>query len=229
MMPFLKDLRADLMKMSAKLEAAIRAEIIKSENEKKDIDIEPSRNELILRTAIKELGVKEIQGSGNNQRVVEYHKFASKSNKVEQPDSVPWCSSFVCFVVEHCIPAFNNPDGKPMSSTNSMMARSWEKWGISTKKYPMAGDIAVFWRGSKTGWQGHVAILLRVNKDGSLVCIGGNQNDEVNITTFSASRLLDIRRSSKARVYDDEEAAVLYTIAHNIINGKILVGEGKLT
>lgn len=229
MKPFLEDLRNDLIRISNKLEAAIRAETIKSENQKKDIEIEPSRNELILRTAIKELGVKEIQGSGNNARVVEYHKYASKSNKVEQNDSVPWCSSFICFVIEHCIPAFNNPDGEPMGSTNSMMARSWEKWGISTKKDPLPGDIVVFWRGKKSGWQGHVAILLRVNRDGSLVCLGGNQNDEVNITTFSPSRLLDIRRSSKARVYDGEEAAVLITIAHNIINGKILVGEGKLT
>ena len=74
----------------------------------------PSRNEKVLRIAALELGTKEVSGSGNNAKVVEYHRYASKSNNVDQPDSVPWCSSFVCYLVEK----------SGMGSTNSMMARS---------------------------------------------------------------------------------------------------------
>lgn len=186
----------------------------------------PSRNELILKTALREIGVKEVAGSGSNARVEEYHRFATKANKVEQKDDVPWCSSFVCWVVEHCYP--QDQGGKPMGSTNSMMARSWEKWGISTKKDPLPGDIVVFWRGSKTGWQGHVGIFLRKNADGSIVTLGGNQSDEVNVSSYSGTKVLDIRRSSKARVYDGEDVAILYTIARGIINGKYVKDGGSV-
>lgn len=228
-----------LKKIESNLKETLKSvlTLIESEEQKADdenqtklpIDRTPSRNELILKMAMNEIGVKEVVGSGNNAKVEEYHRYASKSNNTDQPDSVPWCSSFICWVIEHCIPEYNNPRLKPMGSTNSMMARSWLKWGVSTKKDPLPGDIVVFYRGQKSGWKGHVSFLIRKNADGSLVCLGGNQSDEVNLTTYNDAKLLDIRRSSKARVYDGEDVAVLRTIAHGIINGRYLKDAGKLT
>lgn len=177
----------------------------------------PTRNEKVLRIASLEIGVKEVTGTGNNERVVEYSRYASKNNKVEQPDSVPWCSSFVCWLVEK----------SGMSSTNSMMARSWLKWGLSTRKNPLPGDVVIYWRGNKSGWKGHVGIYLRTNANGSIVTLGGNQSDEVNLTSYSFSKLLDIRRSSKARPYDSDDVAILEMLAHQIINGRGLAGIGE--
>jgi len=181
-----------------------------------------SRNEKVLRIAALEVGVKEAVGSANNARVVEYSRYASKNNKVEQPDSVPWCSSFVCWVAEKA----------GMGSTDSMMARSWLNWGVSSKKDPLPGDIVVYWRGNRSGWKGHVGIYLRTNRDGSIVTLGGNQSDEVNISQYSAAKLLDIRRPFKARTYDKSDRRNLETIAKAIIGGVPLASigtDGKVT
>lgn len=180
----------------------------------------PSRNEKVLRIGSLEIGTKEVSGSGNNQKVVEYHKYASKSNKVEQPDSVPWCSSFVCYVAEK----------SGMGSTDSMMARSWLKWGISTMDDPMPGDIVVYWRGSKTGWKGHVGIFLRKNLDGSIVTLGGNQSDEVNVSSYAGSKVLDFRRSSKSRdITNAKDRLLLQVLAESIIKGKQIAIGGSVT
>lgn len=212
-MTFLEELKEDLLSIVDKIEGY---GVIP--------DKSPTRNALVLDIAAGELGTKEIVGSGNNARVVEYHKFASKANNVEQPDSVPWCSSFVCWVVEHCV-----INGLPMGSTNSMAARSWESWGISSLKDPLPGDIVVYWRGSKNGWQGHVGIFLRLNSDGTIVTLGGNQSDEVNVSAFSVSKLLDIRRSSKAGEYSEGEKAQLKRMAKAIIDGEYIHVGGSLT
>lgn len=215
MLAFLKTLKRSLSEMIRVIQ--IKIDELSGELENPAPSKMPSRNEKALRIAQLEIGTKEVSGSGNNAKVVEYHRYASKSNKVEQPDSVPWCSSFVCYIVEK----------SGMGSTNSMMARSWLKWGVSTRKDPMPGDIVVYWRGNKSGWKGHVGIYLRTNRDGSIVTLGGNQSDEVNITSYSASKLLDIRRSSKARPYDSEDRDLLELLAHSIINGKGLASIGK--
>ena len=223
MINFLRNLKAQHNKMIIEINKKILEEEKKQmDKDQVEMSLEgerlPSHNEKILKIALNELGVKEIKGPGNNARVVEYHRYASKSDKVDQPDDVPWCSSFCCFVMEKA----------GLVSTNSLMARSWLKWGLSTKKDPMAGDVVIFWRGNVASWKGHVGIYLRTNADGSIVTLGGNQKDEVNITTYSSRKLLDIRRSEKARVYDAEDAAVLHTLARQIINGKMIGIGGKV-
>lgn len=227
MIPFLIGLRKALKQIVAMVEAQID-KLQNEEDDENQMELEmpdipditlPSRNEKALRIAAMEIGTKEVQGSGNNAKVVEYHKYASKNNRVEQPDSVPWCSSFICYVVEKA----------GMGSTNSMMARSWLKWGISVRKDPMPGDIVVYWRGQKSGWKGHVGIYLRTNRDGSIVTLGGNQSDEVNITAYNSSKLLDIRRSSKARPYTAQDREKLDEFAELIIQGKKIELDGKVT
>lgn len=239
MIEFLKDLRKDLIRINGKLEAALRREELKKESENQaSFDLEeeaerpPCRNELILKNAIKELGVKEVRGSGNNAQVVKYHRYASKNNKVDQPDSVPWCSSFLCFLMETTYPADSkteNGELKPMGSTNSMLARSWLKWGVDVTDDPVAGDVVVYWRESPQSYKGHCGIFLKKNPDGTIVTLGGNQQDEVNLSTYSDKKLLSIRRSSKSRVLDEADRAVLYVIARGIINGKYINDGGKVS
>ena len=229
MMLELKKIKDELSSVMKRLEALLMAETARFNKVNEiqypaDQDYFPSHNELILKTALREIGVKELSGPPSNPRVEEYHRFASKANNADQKDDVSWCSSFLCWVVEHCY----TQDGKPIPSTNSMMARSWLKWGTSSKTNPMPGDIVVYWRESVSSWKGHCGIFLKQNPDGTIVTLGGNQSDEVNISSYSPDKLLDIRRAPGARVYDETDAGVLYTIARGIIAGKYIKDGGKV-
>jgi len=171
----------------------------KQQNNEEDIDSDlneqhdevefsgPTINEKILRIAALEMGVKELKGEKNSERVMKYHLFASEDNDVDHPDSVPWCSSFICFVVEKA----------GLSSTNSLMARSWEYWGESSMHDPIPGDIVVFWRKSQKSGFGHVGVFLGKRADNNIAVLGGNQKDEVNISIFSPHKIVDIRRESE--------------------------------
>jgi len=179
----------------------------------------PTFNEKVIRIAQMEIGVKEVLGPANSDRVMKYHQYASRDNESNKlPDSVPWCSSFVCYLIEKA----------GLRSTNSMLARSWQDWGFSSIEDPYPGDIVVFWRKKKTGTYGHVGVFLRKNPDGAIVCLGGNQADEVNISTFNPSKVLDIRRASESLNYDRGDLAKLNFLAHSMINGKLLEVAGRV-
>lgn len=181
---------------------------------------EKTRNELVLLKAGSQIGVKEISGSGSNKQVEEYLDWgSSESNKDSgMTDATPWCAGFVGWCLEQV----------GMGSTNSLMARSYEKWGVSSKSAPLPGDIVTFWRTSLASGSGHVAFFLK--QDSTYVwCLGGNQSDEVNITRYSKERMTDIRRSSKAGAYNSEQKQKLLSIANDIVNGKKVSTSEKVT
>jgi hypothetical protein len=70
------------------------------------------------------------------------------------------------------------------------------------------GDVVVFERGPKGGWQGHVGIVTAINTDGSLEVLGGNQSDSlsgergvsVNVKTFKTDTVLGYRRITQNTV-----------------------------
>ena len=170
------------------------------------------RNERVLAAAAKEIGVKEVPGKGNNPQVVKYHKYATVKNDKGMDDSVPWCASFVAYCLEQV----------GMGSTNNKAARSYLKWGVSSAKDPLPGDIVVFWRGSRTGWMGHVGFLVEKKLNGELYVLGGNQSDEVNVKKFRPTQLLDIRRSSKMHKLSPQERERLLQLASKVkYGGKI--------
>lgn len=175
------------------------------------------RNKEVLIKAASQLGVKEAPGAKDNPQVVEYHKYSTLKNLVGLADSVPWCTSFVCWVLEKV----------GMGSTNSTAARSFLKWGVSTFHDALPGDVIVFWRGSKNGWQGHVGILL-AKKGNLLYVLGGNQADSVNISSYTDAKLLDIRRSSKVPFYTAEQRAELHELAAKIMAGESVQEGGKV-
>lgn len=173
-----------------------------------------------LKVAIEELGVKEIQGEKSNKQVVKYHAYAREDNDLNKglADSVPWCSSFVCYVLEN----------SGLGSTNSMSARSYLDWGKSSMGKALPGDIAVFWRGSRNGWQGHVGFYVD-ETESFVYVLGGNQNDSVNITRYSKSKLLDIRRASDQGLMSEPQEDQLWDLADGLVaNRKISFG-GKVT
>lgn len=130
-----------------------------------------------------QLGVKELSGSRNNPRIVDYHRTTIDSARWKNgmPDSVDWCSSFVNWVVKKA----------GINGTNKGNARSWLSWGQRLNK-PVPGCVVVFWRDSLSSWKGHVGFY--VGEAGSHVkVLGGNQGNAVTISTYPKGRILGYR------------------------------------
>ena len=130
--------------------------------------------------ALGEIGVSEFPGRASNERIELYHSY---TNSGKDSEEIPWCSSFVCYCVEMA----------GFKSTRSKTARSWMKWGERVSK-PEEGDIAVFLRGKKKGWQGHVAFYVKTEGE-YIVILGGNQANAVSLTRKHKKYLLGFRRA----------------------------------
>lgn len=129
--------------------------------------------------ALKELGVAEIAGPGDNPRIVEYLRSTSLGGDMASNDETPWCSAFVNFCVEKA----------GFAGTDSASARSWLNWGRQADA-PVAGCIAVFTRGAPPS--GHVAFYVSETAD-QIKVLGGNQGNKVCYGHYPKSRLLSYR------------------------------------
>ena len=144
---------------------------------KKPVVLEGMADKLKLAYAIAqgELGVKEIRGRRHNPQILKYHKATSLKAST---DEVPWCASFVNYTLLEA----------GVKGTNSARARSFENWGRITYN-PQPGDLAVFYRGSKTSGKGHIAYVT--DKEG--VYLGGNQGNKVCYQKYASYRLICFR------------------------------------
>ena len=133
-----------------------------------------------LKIAFGELGQKEIQGTNHNDRILEYQQTTGLDFG---NDEVAWCSIFANWVALQ----------SNLEMSNSAMARSWLNVGNNTS-WPQPGDIVVFWRTNRNSMFGHVGFFVGYTKSAkSIYCIGGNQNNEVNIQSFPLDRILEFR------------------------------------
>lgn len=140
----------------------------------------------LLTLAQNELGVHEISGEKSEERIIEYHKHTSLK---ATSDEIPWCSSFVCFVV----------DSAGLKSTNNAAARSWLNWGLGLQT-PVEGCIVVLKRGNPPN--GHVGFFVRNEGINHIIVLGGNQNDKVSYSKYLKSDVLDYRISFESVVSD---------------------------
>lgn len=132
-----------------------------------------------LLIAEKELGVTEISGNVHNKRILEYHQATELKATA---DEIAWCAAFVNWCLKQ--------SGE--LGTLKANARSFLDWGVKVDK-PALGDVVVFWRGKKSGWQGHVAFYIEENSDAVKV-LGGNQNNKVCYMWYPKSQVLGYRR-----------------------------------
>jgi uncharacterized protein (TIGR02594 family) len=126
-----------------------------------------------MRIARGEIGVAEVAGDGTNPRITEYH---ATTHGGPEPDSVPWCSSFVNFCITRA----------GLTGTQSKMARSWMTWGRDATAF-VPGCVVVLQRGAAP--KGHVGFCVEA-QSGLVKLLGGNQTDAVTIATFDSSRVL---------------------------------------
>ena len=101
------------------------------------------------------------------------------------PVQTPWCAAFMNFVLS--INGIPNP--------GSLLAKSYLNFGIEVFE-PKVGDILVFDRGTED-WQGHVGWFMGteiINGEKIYHVLGGNQSNSVSIKTYSANKLISIRR-----------------------------------
>lgn len=131
--------------------------------------------------ARRELGVHEIPGPEANARIVEYAKHTTYK---ATSDEVPWCSSFVNYVV----------DTAGLAGTHSAAARSWLKWGVSLSN-PILGCIVVLDRHDIDNPNAaHVTICDHPDiSNGIIRCIGGNQRDAVKVSRYATGKVLGYR------------------------------------
>lgn len=127
--------------------------------------------------ALAEQGQLEVPGSEHNPRILAYHAATELDKDLAAEDETPWCSSFVCWSVEHA----------GYCSTNSAWARSWLGWGHHLTR-PRRGVIAVFSRGSG----GHVGFFISETKT-HVTVYGGNQRNRVCFADYAKERLLGYR------------------------------------
>ncbi|MFN5633822.1 MAG: TIGR02594 family protein [Flavobacteriia bacterium] len=132
----------------------------------------------MIRAAVSLYGTKEIPGAKNNPQIVEF--FQSTGNRNIHDDETHWCSAFIMYCAR--MNGFDYP--------KNALARSWMKVGKKVDK-PQVGDLVVF--GWEESYRGHVAIYLG-ESNGMIICLGGNQADEVNVTLFSKMSILGYRR-----------------------------------
>lgn len=124
-----------------------------------------------LTLARTQIGVREIKGPAHNPLIVEYWR-AIKRGGIKT-DEVPWCAAFVGAMLER----------SGIQSTRFESAKSFETWGTQLAA-PVVGCIVVF---SRAGG-GHVGFVVGQDSEGSILVLGGNQSDEVNIRAFSRAR-----------------------------------------
>ena len=136
-----------------------------------------------LTLARKYIGTSEIPGSKNNPALMQLLDMADgkKDGKTigANNDDEAYCAKAMSAWLELC----------GIRSTRSPAARSFGKWGQELDG-PAVGCVVVFWRKSVDSAFGHVGLVVGKDSSGNIVVLGANQQDAVNIKSFTKSRII---------------------------------------
>jgi uncharacterized protein (TIGR02594 family) len=122
--------------------------------------------------AAKQNELREIVGPKHNQTIIGWVKELGGASW--RDDETPWCGTFVA----HCLQVAGRAYPK-----NWYRALAYSDYGTKLNK-PAYGAIGVMTR--KGG--GHVTFIIGKLPDGRLACLGGNQNNQVNVTAYPLDR-----------------------------------------
>lgn len=124
-------------------------------------------------------GLTEIPGEKNNPQIVKF--FNDIGHTWVQDDETAWCCAFINWIANEC----------GCEWSRKLNARSWLGIGKKTEK-PQLGDIVIFWRESINSWKGHIGLYVGEQGD-YIYCLGGNQNNQVNVRAYQKRMLLEYR------------------------------------
>jgi uncharacterized protein (TIGR02594 family) len=139
-------------------------------------------NEAMLLEAMQYYLLQEIPGEEHNPAILNF--FATIGHSWVQDDETAWCSAFINYIAHVC----------GVEKSGKLNARSWLDVGEDQHK-PEKGDIVVLWREKRASWKGHVGLYVG-EEVGKIHILGGNQNNEVNITAYPSYRLLGYKKLS---------------------------------
>jgi uncharacterized protein (TIGR02594 family) len=130
------------------------------------------------------LGTTETPGSADNPQILEWARDERGDiSRVFTHDSIPWCALFANMVLTKV----------GIKGTETLWALDWATWGQKLPG-PAVGAFAPMERRDQNGNKaGHIAIVVGCDQHGNLMCLGGNQDDAVNIKPFPAARPLSFR------------------------------------
>lgn len=136
----------------------------------------------ILSTAFKYDCLERYPKGKNNPQIIQFfHELGHKNIK---DDETSWCAAFL----NYCLKKSGH------NYMNSLIAKDWLKFGQETKN-PQPGDVIVFWREKRSGWQGHVAFFIKEDKiNGLIYAYGGNQEGRVCLKKFPKNQVVSYRR-----------------------------------
>lgn len=131
--------------------------------------------------AEKFIGLQEVPGKDSSSVIM---SMLTLDAGWPEGDDVPWCSAFVNYI---CWLA-------GVSRSKKLNARSWLDTGrvVPLVEAQQGFDVVVLSRGPNPA-QGHVGFYHSHGGD-TIHLLGGNQNDEVNITPYPKERVLGVRR-----------------------------------
>jgi uncharacterized protein (TIGR02594 family) len=128
--------------------------------------------ELMWFELMKYYGLKEVPGPVDNPIIVSW--FKELGYPEIQDDETAWCSLAMNIMAIHC----------GLEHSGMLTAKSWMKVGKHVSD-PGIGDIVVFYRGTKTSWQGHVGLFAGYNKErDKIISFGGNQNNMIGFYPY---------------------------------------------
>jgi uncharacterized protein (TIGR02594 family) len=140
----------------------------------------------ILTIALREYGTKELIGSVDNVLIKRY--FDETGIKFVSEEVSHWCAVFVTWCAikaGYILP------------TDRMLCRALNWQHIGDGSFPPdLGDIVVMHRGDPLSGTGHVGLFIN-RSSGRLNVLGGNQADQVCISSFPESQVIAYRRLVK--------------------------------
>ena len=144
------------------------------QNDIQNPNLDPANELPWIKWAKSKLGLKEIIGTKHNPEILDWVK---ELGGTWRDDETPWCGTFVAIALKR---------GSRAISKSFAWAKSYLNYGTKLTK-PCYGCIGVMGR---AGGGGHVTFIVGKTRDGSLVCLGGNQGNQVCLAKYPVSRFL---------------------------------------
>lgn len=141
--------------------------------------------ERVLNTALAEGNQGLWRETGNNPRILAC--FAAGGNKASNDKTTPWCAGFMSKMLADA----------GLESLRSLSSQAYRKYGseigITDWSRVRKNDIVVISYGGGTG---HVGFYRGYDQSrNKILVLGGNQGDNVKLSTFGTSQVAAIKRN----------------------------------